>query len=212
YALYQARKSEDGGIVYGTMPREQVLREVIASTGADPAAFDDPARPGMHLQANVPALARPHNLVLVLEESLGAEFVARLGGEPVTPHLERLAAQGLWFDQLYATGTRSVRGIEAVVAGFPPTSAPSTVKLAKSQQGFFTLASFLKAQGYESTFYYGGESLFDNMRSYFMGNGFDRVVEQKDMPGDAFIGTWGASDGDLFRVAHQAFERQPADK
>lgn len=88
----------------------------------------------------------------------------------------------------------------------------STVKLAKSQRDFFTLASFLKPHGYESTFFYGGESHFDNMRSYFMGNGFDRVVEQKDMPASAFIGTWGASDGDLFELAHQRFSRQPADK
>ncbi|MDP3519933.1 MAG: sulfatase-like hydrolase/transferase, partial [Hydrogenophaga sp.] len=86
------------------------------------------------------------------------------------------------------------------------------MKLAKSQRDFFTLASFLKPHGYESTFFYGGESHFDNMRSYFMGNGFDRVVEQKDMPASAFIGTWGASDGDLFELAHQRFSRQPADK
>ena len=93
-----------------------------------------------------------------------------------------------------------------------PTPAVSTVKLAKSQRDFFTLASFLKPKGYESTFFYGGESHFDNMRSYFMGNGFDRVVEQKDMPASAFMGTWGASDGDLFDVAHQQFLQQPADK
>jgi phosphoglycerol transferase MdoB-like AlkP superfamily enzyme len=205
YALYLARKSEDGGIVYGEMPREQVLREVIAATGADPAGFDDPAHPSMHLQASVPAPARPRNLVIVLEESLGAEFVARLGGEAVTPNLERLAAQGLWFERLYATGTRSVRGIEAVLAGFPPTSAPSTVKLAKSQQGFFTLASFLKARGYTSTFFYGGESHFDNMRGFFMGNGFDRVIDQNDFGPEVFRGTWGVADGPLLDAAHRAF-------
>ncbi len=205
YALYLARKSEDGGIVYGDMPREQVLHEVISSTGADPAGFDDPTHPSMHLQANAPAPARPRNLVIVLEESLGAEFVARLGGEPVTPNLERLAAQGLWFEQLYATGTRSVRGIEAVLAGFAPTSAPSTVKLAKSQQDFFTLTSFLKARGYTSTFFYGGESHFDNMRGFFMGNGFDRVVDENDFGPEVFRGTWGVADGPLLDTAHRAF-------
>ncbi|MCU0764105.1 MAG: sulfatase-like hydrolase/transferase, partial [Hydrogenophaga sp.] len=124
----------------------------------------------------------------MLEESLGAEFVGALGGLPLTPNLDRLASEGLWFENLYATGTRSVRGIEAVVAGYPPTSSVSTVKLAKSQRGFFTLASFLKEHGYTSTFFYGGESHFDNMRSFFMGNGFDRVLDQKDMPPDAFVG------------------------
>ncbi|MGC4396731.1 sulfatase-like hydrolase/transferase [Hydrogenophaga sp. T2] len=211
YAIYQARKSE-AGITYAEMPRAQVLDTVRRETGLPAEAFTDQDRPTRHHRASLHPRARPLNLVIVLEESLGAEFVGRMGGLPLTPNLDRLADEGIWFERLYATGTRSVRGIEAVVAGFPPTSAVSTVKLAKSQRDFFTLASFLKPHGYESTFYYGGESHFDNMRSYFMGNGFDRVVEQKDMPRDAFIGTWGASDGDLFDVAHRAFEAQPADK
>ena len=211
YALYLSHKSE-AGITYAELPRAHVIERVRRETGLPASAFahDDP--PTRHWLSSAHPRQRPLNLVIVLEESLGAEFVGALGGLPLTPNLDRLAKQGIWFERLYATGTRSVRGIEAVVAGFPPTSAVSTVKLPKSQRGFFTLASFLQRQGYESSFYYGGEAHFDNMRSYFMGNGFDRVVEQKDMPQDAFIGTWGASDGDLFGVAHRAFESQPADK
>ncbi len=211
YAIYQSRKSE-AGITYAELPRAHVIERVRRETGLPASAFTRDDLPTRHWQATAHPRARPLNLVIVLEESLGAEFVGALGGLPLTPNLDRLAAQGLWFERLYATGTRSVRGIEAVTAGFPPTSAVSTVKLAKSQRDFFTLASFLKPHGYESTFFYGGESHFDNMRGFFMGNGFDRVVEQKDMPAEAFIGTWGASDGDLFGMAHQAFERQPADK
>lgn len=212
YAIYQSRKAEEGGITYAEMPEARVIDIVRRETGLPSGAFGSPASPLRHLQTSLHPRERPLNLVIVLEESLGAEFVGRLGGLPLTPNLDRLGDQGIWFDRLYATGTRSVRGIEAVVAGFPPTSAVSTVKLAKSQRDFFTLASFLKSKGYASTFFYGGESHFDNMRSYFMGNGFDRVVEQKDMPAGAFIGTWGASDGDLFDVAHQHFSRQPADQ
>ncbi|MGE0350762.1 sulfatase-like hydrolase/transferase [Hydrogenophaga sp.] len=212
YAIYQSRKSE-AGVVYAELPRAQVIDIVRRESGLPEGAFvDDPASPTRHRQASLFPRQRPLNLVIVLEESLGAEFVGSLGGLPLTPNLDRLATQGLWFENLYATGTRSVRGIEAVVAGFPPTSAVSTVKLAKSQRDFFTLAGFLKARGYESTFFYGGESHFDNMRSFFMGNGFDHVVEQKDMPAGAFIGTWGASDGDLFDIAHQHFSRQAKDK
>lgn len=212
YAIYQSRKAEQGGITYAEMPQDRVVDIVRRESGLPPGAFTDPASPLRHTLTSQHPRERPLNLVIVLEESLGAEFVGRLGGLPLTPHLDRLGDQGIWFDSLYATGTRSVRGIEAVVAGFPPTSAVSTVKLAKSQRDFFTLASFLKPKGYESTFFYGGESHFDNMRSYFMGNGFDRVVEQKDMPASAFIATWGASDGDLFEMAHQHFSQQPADK
>lgn len=212
YALYQSRKSEEGGITYAEMQHDRVIDIVRRESGVPPEAFVKGPSPMRHQQISRHPRARPLNLVIVLEESLGAEFVGRLGGLPLTPNLDRLANEGIWFDNLYSTGTRSVRGIEAVVAGFPPTSAVSTVKLAKSQRDFFTLASFLKKHGYESTFFYGGESHFDNMRSYFMGNGFDQVIEQKDMPPEAFIGTWGASDGDLFEVAHRRFLKQSADK
>ena len=211
YAIYQSRKSETG-ITYAELPRAHVIERVRRETGLPASAFTRDDLPTRHRQATAHPRARPLNLVIVLEESLGAEFVGALGGLPLTPNLDRLAREGLWFERLYATGTRSVRGIEAVAAGFPPTSAVSTVKLAKSQRDFFTLASFLKPHGYESTFFYGGESHFDNMRGFFMGNGFDRVVEQKDMPANAFIATWGASDGDLFERAHQHFSQQPADK
>jgi phosphoglycerol transferase MdoB-like AlkP superfamily enzyme len=211
YALHLSRKNEDGGITYGQLPAQQVIETVRAETGLPMAAFTDPTAPLRHRQVSLHPAPRPRNLVIVLEESLGAEFVGALGGLPLTPNLDRLAHEGLWFDQLYATGTRSVRGIEAVVAGYPPTSSVSTVKLAKSQRDFFTLASFLKGQHYTSTFFYGGESHFDNMRGFFMGNGFDQVLDQHDMPADAFKATWGASDGDVMDRAHQHFLAQPAD-
>jgi phosphoglycerol transferase MdoB-like AlkP superfamily enzyme len=140
---------------------------------------------------------RPLNLVIVLEESLGATFVESLGGLPVTPELEKLKTEGWWFDQLYATGTRSVRGIEAVVAGYPPTPARSVVKLSLAQQNFYTLALGLGKQGYHTEFVYGGEAHFDNMRGFFTGNGFQKVVDRRDMT-PVFEGSWGASDEDLF--------------
>jgi phosphoglycerol transferase MdoB-like AlkP superfamily enzyme len=123
--------------------------------------------------------------------------VESLGGLPVTPELEKLKGEGWWFEQLYATGTRSVRGIEAVVAGYAPTPARSVVKLSLAQQNFYTLAAGLGQQGYHTEFVYGGEAHFDNMRSFFTGNGFQKVVDIKEMR-PKFVGSWGASDEDLF--------------
>jgi phosphoglycerol transferase MdoB-like AlkP superfamily enzyme len=145
------------------------------------------------------------NLVIVVMESLGAGFVGRLGGLPLTPNLDRLATQGLWFTQLYATGTRTVRGLEAVVTGFPPTPAQSVLKRPESQQDFFTLATLLKHEGYRTEFIYGGVSNFDNMGRFFRQNGFERVIEQKDFGPDAFVGTWGVADEDLVTKAHESF-------
>jgi phosphoglycerol transferase MdoB-like AlkP superfamily enzyme len=96
-----------------------------------------------------------------------------------------------------------VRGIEAIVAGFPPTPALSVVKLNKSQRDFATLASVLRRAGYRNEFVYGGESHFDNMRGFFLGNGFHNVVDRDDIVAPKFVGSWGASDEDLFDKAHE---------
>jgi phosphoglycerol transferase MdoB-like AlkP superfamily enzyme len=212
YAIREARSNQDGGAAYGVMEEAEALQIVKREMGVPAEQFVDPALPTMRKQIASIQRAKPLNFVIVLEESLGAEFVGSLGGLALTPNLDALAKEGIWFDNLYATGTRSVRGIEAVVAGFPPTSVEATVKQPKSQRGFFTLASALKAQGYSTTFFYGGESHFDNMRSFFMGNGFERVIEKRDMAEAKFVGTWGASDGDLFDRAHREFSQAPAGK
>ncbi len=140
----------------------------------------------------------PPNLVIILEESMGAGFSARLGGVGVTPELDKLSRQGLWLSNLYATGTRSARGIEAVISGFPPSPSRSVLKLGLAQQHFPTIASILKQQNYDTQFIYGGESHFDNMAGFFLANGFDRVTDQHDFQNPSFRGTWGVSDEDLF--------------
>ena len=207
FAVHDWLREEEGAAqLYGALPDADVLAAVRASSGLPPSAFADP---------DIPTLARrapswrgaPRNIVIVLEESLGAQFIGSLGGRPLSPNYDRLSREGWAFTRLYATGTRSVRGIEAVVAGFAPTPAEAVVKRARSQQGFFTLAEALRRRGYDTAFYYGGESHFDNMRGFFLGNGFERVIEQKDFSRPAFEGTWGVSDEDLFARADAEFRR-----
>lgn len=194
FATYRLMKETRSSHIYGKMSREEIFKITGAKNTEIPT-----------LTTLNPSLQRkkPLNLVIILQESLGATFVRSLGGVPVTPNIERLKNQGVWFEQLYATGTRSVRGIEAVVTGFPPTPADSTVKLSKSQRNFFTLASLLKQRGYTSEFIYGGESHFDNMRGFFIGNGFDYIIEQKDYKNPVFTSSWGVSDEDLLNKTHE---------
>ncbi len=194
YASYNLLKETKSSDIYGKMPREEIFK----LTGAKEA--DIPTLTTLH-----PSHPRqkPLNLVIILQESLGATFVESLGGVPVTPNIERLKEQGIWFEQLYATGTRSVRGIEAVTAGFAPTPADSTVKLSKSQKNFFTLAALLEKRGYHTEFIYGGESHFDNMRSFFTGNGVNHIIEQKDYKNPVFVSSWGVSDEDLLNKTHE---------
>ena len=205
YAIYYNSKEAGDVVSYGKMSRVDVVDVVKREMHVASSRFTSTQIPTLHSQQATVKRQRPLNLVIVLEESLGAEFEGSLGGLPLTPNLDELAEQGMWFEQMYATGTRSVRGIEAVITGFTPTPARSVVKLQKSQTNFFTIASLLQNQNYATSFIYGGESHFDNMRSFFMGNGFQTVIEQKDYVDPVFKAGWGVSDEDLFNKAHEYF-------
>ncbi len=204
YAIYeQNRDSRDGAANYGRMDDSKVLSIVIETAGLEGKVDLQSDTPTMHKQTATRRLDRPLNLVIVLEESLGAEFVGSLGGKDLTPNLDALADEGIWFERLYATGTRSVRGIEAIVSGFPPTAKRSVVKLTETQKDFFTIANVLEKQNYQTSFIYGGSAHFDNMRRFFLNNGFQTVIDQKDFEDPQFTATWGVSDEDLFLKAHE---------
>jgi phosphoglycerol transferase MdoB-like AlkP superfamily enzyme len=207
YAAYSMRHEASSSEIYGKLPVEQMLQSALDWPWLKNLQFNDKNLPTLHQQQATAVRSKPLNIVIVLQESMGATFVQSLGGEAVTPELEKLKQQGIWFNNMYATGTRSVRGIEAVVAGFAPTPAQSTVKLSNSQHNFSTIASILKRQGYHTQFIYGGEAHFDNMRSYFTGNGFSDIVDFTRINKPAFVGSWGASDEDLFRTAHTELQQ-----
>jgi len=211
FAIYNLKHEEDAGKNYGQMEVSEILDEVRSAPWLSEYEFSSKQYPTLHRQTPVQERKHPLNLVIVLEESLGATFVESLGGTPVTPRLEALKGSGWWFENLYATGTRSVRGIEAVVSGFLPSPARSVVKLSLSQTGFFTLADLLKNKGYDTGFIYGGEAHFDNMRSFFTGNGFDSIVDQQDYSNPAFTGSWGVSDEDLFAKTLEDLEKLHAE-
>lgn len=203
YALYNLKHESKANRVYGSLSDAEITQTIIAEPYLKALEFPYPDYPTVHYQSATQQREKPLNIVIILEESLGATFVESLGGQAFTPNLERIKQHGWWFENLYATGTRSVRGIEAVVSGFLPSRARSTVKLSNSQRYFFTIADALKRQGYQTEFIYGGESHFDNMAAFFSGNGFSKIIDQDDYPTPTFVGSWGVSDQDLFTMLDQ---------
>lgn len=204
FAIDNMRKEQSAMAFYGTMPEEKIL--TLVKEYSLKKQFVKNSLPTMSL--NVAAhTGKKKNLVILLQESLGARFVGKMGGLPLTPNLDSLLEEGWAFSRMYATGTRSVRGIEAMVTGFPPSPSRSVVKLTKSQTRFFTIANLLGNKGYTTQFIYGGEAHFDNMKSFFLGNGFQKIVEEKDYENPSFTGSWGVSDEDLYNKAHDEFVR-----
>jgi phosphoglycerol transferase MdoB-like AlkP superfamily enzyme len=205
-SLYMSSNEVDAAKMYGNMAWPEVLQRVRRYSGQADASYPSTDIPTLRLQpARLAAHQRPVNVVIVVLESLGADFVGALGGTPLTPNIDRLGNEGVWFTQMYATGTRTVRGLEALIAGFPPTAAPSVLKLPIAQRNFYTLPQLLQRHGYATDFIYGGVSNFDNMGKFFRANGFERIIEQTDFGNPVLLGTWGVSDEDLVSKAHETF-------
>ncbi|MGH7971931.1 MAG: LTA synthase family protein, partial [Limisphaerales bacterium] len=101
------------------------------------------------------------------------------------------------FTNIYASGNRTVRGMEGVLSSFPPLPGDSIVKRNLSDN-VETIARLLKRDGYATLFTYGGRGVFDDMRSFALRNGYDRFVEEKDFDHITFSTIWGVCDEDLY--------------
>jgi phosphoglycerol transferase MdoB-like AlkP superfamily enzyme len=152
------------------------------------------------------------NIVVIASESFGAEF-SRLHGSKRdwTPNFDAYARQGLWFANTYASGTRTVRGLEAITASFPPIPTVSILRR-PGNQGIATWGSVMRELGYQTSFLYGGYGYFDDMNSFYAGNGFE-VLDRTNIDQVRFENVWGVSDEDLFDLAIRHFgERHAAGK
>ncbi|MBB5035135.1 LTA synthase family protein [Prosthecobacter vanneervenii] len=149
-----------------------------------------------------------HNIVFVSVESLSAAFMSHFKvnfkmRSYLTPNLDRLADEGILFTNLYATGTRTVRGLEALTLSVPPTPGQSIV-WRPLNTNLFTSGSVCRSRGYDISYVYGGDAMFDNMRTYFSRNNY-RVIDRGTKPKSeiTFQNAWGVADEDLFRWAMQ---------
>jgi phosphoglycerol transferase MdoB-like AlkP superfamily enzyme len=201
-----ARTSEiDYAAYYVTANRELNTRLLEAALSQDGGTL---ISPGQSLQRAYPA--RPEglgrmNIVVVSSEAFGAEFSQAHGGtKNLTPQLDALTTQSLWFPHTYASGTRTVRGLEAIAASFPPIPTVSILRR-PGNEGVANWGELMRGLGYDTSFIYGGFSYFDNMRHFFSANGF-AVVDRQDMVQPRFTNIWGASDEDLFDLAADHFD------
>ncbi|MEG1832011.1 MAG: LTA synthase family protein [Burkholderiaceae bacterium] len=151
------------------------------------------------------------NVVLISVESLSADYLGVFGNtRGLTPRLDALAAEGLLFTRLYATGTRTVRGLEALALSLPPTPGHSVVKR-PNNENLYTLGEVFAGKGYEPLYLYGGYGYFDNMQSFFGGNGYT-VIDRTAIPAADihYENIWGVADEDLFTLALRELDQRHA--
>jgi phosphoglycerol transferase MdoB-like AlkP superfamily enzyme len=153
-----------------------------------------------HVSATRPA--RRLNVVVVLEESLGSQYIGALHPEKasLTPHFDSLATEGTLLTHAYSTGNRTIRALEATTSSLPPLPGISVVRRPESVD-LFTLPALLRSRGYATEFIYGGRAVFDGMGAYMRNNGMERVIEQKDYPSGLFTTAWGVADEAIFDKA-----------
>ena len=141
-----------------------------------------------------PGVNKSPNVILVIMESMGR----KRNNEEFTPNLIKLSKQGLHFNNMQATGTRTVRGIEAITLSVPPTPGNSIVRR-HNNDNLFSMSTLFKQRGYDLKFIYGGLGYFDNMNDYFADNGYE-IIDRLDFSAanKTFANAWGQCDNDLF--------------
>ncbi|TDT46256.1 phosphoglycerol transferase MdoB-like AlkP superfamily enzyme [Maribacter spongiicola] len=214
---------------YSTMPETEAFANVKNQYLPFKVEFTHPNKNEIYrtvhtLDTTIVAL-KP-NVIFICIESLSGKYLNSLGNdENITPVLDSLANHSLFFNNLYATGTRTVRGMEAITLSIPPTPGRSIVKRSNNT-GLFTIGEVFKNQGYDRNFFYGGDGYFDNMNTFFGGNGFNIIdrgrgflldeaitVKRTNIEDDevTFENAWGVCDEDIYNkvlkeadIAHES--------
>ncbi len=135
------------------------------------------------------------NVVIVILEGFGRNLMdERVDGEWVLPNMQRLKEEGVWFENFYANSFRTDRGEVAVLSGYPAQTRTSIMKLPAKSRSLPSIARSLAAEGYRTTFTYGGDLNFTDQSSYMYATGWQELTWQKDLRLDAKMSAWGYHD------------------
>lgn len=133
------------------------------------------------------------NVVIILMESCGSIFM------PVMPHLSQLADQGVAFTNCYGNSYRTDRGTVSTLSGYPAFPTMSVMKMPAKTRTLAGLAASLRREGYETSYLYGGDINFTNMRSYLIATGFEQLTWKADYSSaEQRTAQWGVRDDITF--------------
>ena len=142
---------------------------------------------------------QPRNVVVIMLESFSKYIMTEAGHvKGITPNLDRYSKEGMYFTRFYANSFRTDRAIVSILSGLPAQPTMSVMDIPHKSTSLPSIASAMGKAGYNSTFYYGGDTNYSNMKSYFMGTGFQNVVSDKDFPKELYTGKWGVADGPVY--------------
>jgi len=139
------------------------------------------------------------NIIIILLESWSGDLIETLGGKPgLTPEFHELEKEGLFFTEFYATGNRSQQALASIFSGLPALPLTTLTDHPGKYDALPSMIKMLKEEGYYSSFFFGGDLNYGNIKSYLIYNQFDRLVEETDFAQDAIKGKLGVHDEGLF--------------
>ncbi len=140
------------------------------------------------------------NIIFIIWESFTEKAThLSVGGKEVTPNFNNLKKEGIYFSNAYASGDRTDKGLTAILSGYPALNNLSITRFPSKSGQLIVLGQLLKKSGYQTPFYYGGESAFANIKSYLLHGGFDPIIEKSDFSEKDQNSKWGAHDGVVAR-------------
>ena len=188
--LSQEFSNENPYRYYGNTEAASILKELYPDSGSV-------------LSTAVLNTEKP-NIVLIILESFTADVIEKLGGEKgVSPNIEKLISQGLFFDNIYASGDRTDKGLVAILSAFPAQATKSIIKFNDKQEKLPAISQVFSKSGYLTSFYYGGQSEFFNIKSYLLSHDFHKLVDKSAFSNTA-MSSWGVYD-------HIVFEKNLSD-
>jgi phosphoglycerol transferase MdoB-like AlkP superfamily enzyme len=151
------------------------------------------------------------NIIVILWESLTSKVLPELGGTypDVVPELRSLIGEGILFNNFYANGNRSDKGIVAILSGYPAQPKPSIVKIPVKSSKLPVITTPLVEKGYYTGYFHGGELAFANIKSYLIHAGFNTLVGKDAFEKNEMNSKWGAHDHVLLEKALQDISKQP---
>ncbi len=153
-------------------------------------------------KATIKLLTTNHpNVMFIILESFSGYLIGELGGDSlITPCFNRYARQGILFTDFYASGNRTDKAIPAILSGYPALPTLSIIKEPKKSQTLPNIVRMLIDQGYNSSFWYGGEINFANFNSFIIGSGFKQIITKDNFPPATYNSKWGVHDHIMFRM------------
>lgn len=147
-----------------------------------------------HVQLLDTSSGKP-NVILIVWESFTKKVIdLSIEGKEITPNINRLKTEGIFFSNIYASGDRTHKGMSAIFSGYPALPNTSIIRFPQKSAKLTLVSNLFKQHGYHNNFFYGGDPNYDNYKSYLLHGEFDKITDKsffssKDEPTE-----WGALD------------------